>query len=46
MGFEMKPEKEVLELISSKNQGKSNPNSVKKRNKNKNKTMMMTWRRK
>ncbi|CAH8271148.1 unnamed protein product [Arabidopsis lyrata] len=50
MGFEMKPEKEVMELISSKNQCMSSPNSVnnkkKKKNNNKNKKMMMTWRRK
>ncbi|XP_023636879.1 plant cysteine oxidase 1 [Capsella rubella] len=51
MGFEMKPEKDVLELISTKNQCKANPNSVnnkkKKKNKNKkSKKMMMTWRRK
>ncbi|KAL1205937.1 Plant cysteine oxidase 1 [Cardamine amara subsp. amara] len=54
MGFEMKPEKDVLELISSKNQCKSNPSSVnsshnnnnnnkkKKRNKNKKMTTTMT----
>lgn len=44
MGFE----KEVLDLISSKNQCKANPNSVnnKKMKKNKNKKMMTTWRRK
>ncbi|ESQ41482.1 hypothetical protein EUTSA_v10014207mg [Eutrema salsugineum] len=56
MGFEMKAEKDVLELISSKNQCKaknSNPNSVnsphnnKKKNiRKKSKKMMMTWRRK
>lgn len=52
MGFEMKAEKDVLELISSKNQCKANPNSVnaphtnKKKKKNKNKKMNMTWQRK
>uniref|UniRef100_A0A1J3CVN6 cysteine dioxygenase n=1 Tax=Noccaea caerulescens TaxID=107243 RepID=A0A1J3CVN6_NOCCA len=56
MGFEMKPEKEVLELISSKNQCKPkspNPSSVnspnnknKMKRKNKNKKTVMTWRRK
>lgn len=54
MGFEMKPEKQVLELISSKNQCKPkspNPSSVnspnnKNKMKRKNKKTVMTWRRK
>lgn len=54
MGSEMKPEKDVLGLIPSKNQGKGksgNPSSVNSaHNKNKKTTykkkVVMTWRRK
>ncbi|CAA7031343.1 unnamed protein product [Microthlaspi erraticum] len=56
MGFEMKPEKDVLEFMSSKNQCKAknnpnNPSSVnspnnKNKMKRKNKKTVMAWRRK